>query len=158
MIIVFIVALIGLFIAGVMISDGDVDSFGFATSIVSVIAFVACLIAVLVLSVQVSNLKVIDQKIEMYQEENAKIEEQISETVKQYQEYESGIFTEVAPESAVTLVALYPDLKADTLVQKQIEVYLENNEKIKGLKEEKISGSVKRWWLYFGGAKGGERE
>lgn len=151
MIVVFVLATIGLFIAGVWISDGDVDSFGFVVSVVSFLALVVCLIAALVLSIQVSNLKVIDQKIEMYQEENAKIEEQISETVKQYQEYESGIFTEVAPESAVTLVALYPDLKSDTLVQKQIEVYLENNEKIKGLKEDKINGSVKRWWLYFGG-------
>lgn len=150
MIIVFVLATIGLFFAGVYLSDGDAD-FGFATSFVSVIAFGACLIAVLVLSVQVSNLKVIDQRIEMYQEENAKIEQQISETVKQYQEYESEIFTEVAPESAVTLVALYPELKSDTLVQKQIEVYLENNEKIKDLKEDKITGNVKRWWLYFGG-------
>lgn len=147
MIIVFILATIGLFFAGGYLSDGDTDSLGFITTFV----FGACLIAVLVLSIEVSNLKVIDQRIEMYQEENAKIEQQISETVKQYQEYESEIFTEVAPESAVTLVALYPELKSDTLVQKQIEVYLENNEKIKDLKEDKIKGSVKRWWLYFGG-------
>ena len=150
MIIVFILATIGLFIAGMLLSDRD-EAFGFVASFVSTIAFVVCLIAAFVLSVQVSNLKVIDQRIEMYQEENAKIEQQISETVKQYQEYESEIFTEVAPESAVTLVALYPELKSDTLVQKQIEVYLENNEKIKDLKEDKITGNVKRWWLYFGG-------
>ena len=85
--------------------------------------------------------------------ENQKIETQIAETVQQYQEYESGIFTEVAPESSVILVALYPELKADTLVQKQIEVYVANNEKIKELKESNITGDVKRWWLYFGGKK-----
>lgn len=109
------------------------------------------LVSSMVLFLCVSGLSVIDDKIAMYQEENAKIEEQIAAVVAQYQEYESDIFDSVAPESAVTLVALYPDLKSDTLVQKQIEVYLENNEKIKELKEEKIGGSVLRWWLYFGG-------
>lgn len=112
---------------------------------------VIVLIAAFVLGCCVSGLSVIDDKIAMYQEENANIEEQIAAVVSQYQEYESNIFESVAPESAVTLVSLYPDLKSDTLVQKQIEVYLSNNETIKELKEEKIGGSVLRWWLYFGG-------
>lgn len=150
MIIVFVLVAIGLFVAGLLLDGGCDDGLGFVACFFSGLLFIACLIAGFVLSVQVSNLKVIDQRIEMYQEENAKIEQQISESVKQYQEYESEIFTEVAPESAITLVALYPELKSDTLVQKQIEVYLENNEKIKDLKEDKITGSVKRWWLFFG--------
>lgn len=149
MIIVFIIASIALFVVGISLTD-DCDDFWAVVTGVSVLMFGATLIATLVLSIQISNLKVIDQKIAMYQEENTKIEEQISEVVKQYQEYESGIFAEASPESAITLVALYPDLKSDTLVQKQIDVYLENNETIKDLKADKINGSVKRWWLYFG--------
>ena len=149
MIIVFIIAAIVLFIVGCIRTE-HMDDFWSVVTGISVLMFGATLIATLVLSIQISNLKVIDQKIAMYQEENTKIEEQISEVVKQYQEYESGIFAEASSESAITLVALYPDLKADTLVQKQIEVYLENNETIKALKEDKINGSVKRWWLYFG--------
>ena len=78
------------------------------------------------------------------------IEEQIAETVKKYQQYETDIFTEVASDSAITLVALYPELKADTLVQSQIDVYIKNNEKIKSLKEDKINGTINKWWLYFG--------
>lgn len=120
---------------------------------VGIFGFIVTAIVSICLIVGVSNLAVIDDKIAMYEEENSKIEMQIAETVKQYQEYESGIFTEVAPESSVTLVALYPELKADTLVQKQIEVYVANNEKIKKLKESDISGNVKRWWLYFGGKR-----
>lgn len=34
--------------------------------------------------------------------------------------------------------------------QKEIEVYIENNAKIKQLKEEKINLAIKKWWLYFG--------
>jgi hypothetical protein len=72
--------------------------------------------------------------------------------VKEYQKYETEIFTETAPDSAITLVALYPELKADALVGKQIEIYIANNEKIKELKEEDIMGDVYRWWAYFGGS------
>ena len=114
------------------------------------IGLVAAIIAMIALGVSVSNQRVIDAKISMYQEENTKIESQIAETVKQYQQYETDIFASVAPDSAITLVALYPELKADTLVQSQIEVYIANNEKIKSLNEEKINGTVYRWWLYFG--------
>lgn len=110
-------------------------------------------IVVIVLAIDVSSIKVIDRKIEMYQAENKQIEIQISECVKQYQQYETEIFTEVAPKSSVTLVALYPELKSDTLVTKQIETYVANNEKIKELKEQKINGDVYRWWLYFGSSK-----
>lgn len=117
---------------------------------VGVLSLVISLITAVVLCVNVSKLMVIDNKIAMYQEENAKIEAQIAETVKQYQQYETDIFTEVAPDSSITLVALYPELKADTLVQSQIEIYIENNKEIKSLKASKISGSVQRWWLYFG--------
>ena len=98
-----------------------------------------------------SSAATVDARIEMYQEENVKIEEQIAAVVKQYQEYEKEIFTEVSPESAMTLVALYPELKADSLVASQIDIYVANNEKIKELKEESINASVIRWWTYFGG-------
>ena len=114
-------------------------------------------IAMIVLLIDASYLSVIDDQIEMYQAENNKIESQIAECVKQYQQYESGIFTETTTESVITLVSLYPELKADTLVAKQIEVYLDNNKKIKELKERSINGDVTRWWAYFGGTdeKGG---
>lgn len=112
-------------------------------------AFIS-LIIIIVLSISVTKLSIIDEKIEMYEEENAQIECQIAECVNQYQQYETKIFSEVAPESAITLIALYPELKADTLVSKQIEIYVSNNAQIKALKEQKINGSVDRWWLYFG--------
>lgn len=151
MIIVLLVIFVLLLIAGIICVANDLEYVAATLITVSIVGLLVCTIVLIVLCVNVSQLKVIDQKIEMYQEENAKIEEQISDVVKQYQEYESGIFAEVAPESAVTLVALYPELKTDTLVQKQVEVYLENNSKIKQMKETKINGSVNRWWLYFGG-------
>lgn len=89
-------------------------------------------------------------KIEMYEEENTKIEKQIDTLVKQYMEYEGKTLAEFKSESSITLVSLYPELKSDDLVSKQIEVYIENNNKIKELKEDKINMKIGKWLLYFG--------
>ena len=150
MIIVIFLICVGVIVLGAWLYNGVEEVSGGVTMFFGISGGVISFITFIVLCVNVSNLKVIDDKITMYQEENGYIESQIAECVKQYQQYETDIFTEVTPESAVTLVALYPELKADTLVSKQIDVYLANNEKIKELKASKISGDVYRWWLYFG--------
>lgn len=109
------------------------------------------LVGLIVVGVNVKSLSVIDDRIAMYEEENTRIEQQIADVVEQYQKYETDIFREVAPESAVTMVSLYPELKSDSLVQAQIEVYTENNKTIRDLRDKQIKGNVYRWWLYFGG-------
>lgn len=109
------------------------------------------LVAIIVLGIDVKSLSVIDDRIAMYEEENTRIEQQVADIVEQYQKYETDIFMEVAPESAVTMVSLYPELKSDSLVQAQIEVYTENNKTIRDLRDKQIKGNVYRWWLYFGG-------
>lgn len=150
MIIVLFLISVVLIILGCCILYGNDCDGGIPVIVVGVLGGIISFIAMIALLINVSNLKVIDQKIDMYQEQNAQIEIQVAECVKQYQQHENEIFTEVKPESYITLVALYPELKSDTLVTKQIELYIANNEKIKELKESKINGSVIRWWLYFG--------
>ena len=108
-------------------------------------------VAIIVLGFVVKSLSVIDDRIAMYEEENARIEQQIADVVEQYQKYETDIFMEVAPESAMTMASLYPELKSDSLAQAQIEVYTENNKTIRELRDKQIKGNVYRWWLYFGG-------
>ena len=151
MIIVIFLACVAVIVLGAWLyncveefAGGVVITCGILGSIVSFIALIALLVTV-------SGLTAIHPKIEMYQTENANIENQIAECVREYQKYETEIFTEVAPDSAITLVSLYPELKSDELVKKQIEVYLANNQKIKELKEQDIMGDVYRWWTYFGG-------
>lgn len=151
MIVVIFLVCVGVIILGARlynnvneIPGGIIMFFGIVGSIISFITLI-------VLLVTISGLKTVDLRIDMYQTENAQIENQITECIKEYQKYETEIFTEVAPDSAITLVSLYPELKADELVKKQIEIYVANNQKIKELKEEKIMGDVYRWWTYFGG-------
>ena len=92
----------------------------------------------------------IDDKIAMYQEENAKIESQVADIVERYMEYETETFEIKTDDSYIVVASLYPELKSNTLVKSQIEVFVDNNNKIKELKEEKIGYSIARWWLYFG--------
>lgn len=131
----------------------DWDDLFSALGLSAVIILIISSIALVCIGVSVSKLPILDDKIAMYQEENKKIESQIAEVVIQYQKYENDIFTDVAKnnQDAMFLVTLYPELKADTLAAKQIEIYTNNNQKIKELKEQKLYGKVYKWWLYFGG-------
>lgn len=115
------------------------------------VLFVLSLIPTIGLTVGVINGRTLDQKIEMYTEENEKIESQMSELVAQYMDYESSTLGDLKGESSIALISLYPELKADALVAKQTEIYIENNQKIKELKEKAINISNYKWWLYFGG-------
>lgn len=126
------------------------DGIGVTFQIIGGVVIIFSIIAFISLLGCVLDRVGIDKKIALYEEENTRIEQQIIDVVKQYQEYGSGIFTEVAPEGAMTLVTLYPELKSDTLVQSQIEVYIENNKAIKELKSMAVNASFYRWWLYFG--------
>lgn len=109
-----------------------------------------CLIVGIVLCVSVTGRSVIDKKIAMYQKENTKIENQMDVLVSQYMKFETDTYGELKNESSITLVSLYPDLKSDELVKKQIDVYESNNKEIREMKEKKIDLKVLKWWLYFG--------
>ena len=152
MIIVILIVFILLTILGMWMQGGTYyEDSGIVVSILCGLGAVVSFIVLLILCIEVSGLLVIDKKIEMYQAENTNIEAQISQCVENYQKYENDVFAEVKSNDVITLVTLYPELKSDTLVAKQIDVYISNNEKIKELKEQKINGKVTRWWLYFGG-------
>ena len=99
----------------------------------------------------VATASTIDDKITMYQEENARIEQDIDRIVEEYMKHEHDTFTDLkTEESSITLVALFPELKSNTLVQQQLEIYIANNAKIKILREEKIDIAKLKWLLYFG--------
>lgn len=149
MIIVILVISILLFFLSDIVFDSDND-WEFFPAVISSSFIVVSLISVAILSINVSNLSTIDQKIEMYEQENTKIEQQIETAVTAYQQHEKDVFTSVKPNSYMQLVSLYPELKSDTLVKAQIKTYQSNNKKIKELKEKAINGNVVRWWLYFG--------
>ena len=92
----------------------------------------------------------------MYEEENNNIQNSVSQIVESYKNYEQNTYSESLKsidtnnKDIIVLTQLYPELKSNEMVNKQIDIYQENNNKIKGLKEEKINNEIAKWWLYFG--------
>lgn len=128
----------------------DLDSLAFTGMVLFGIAFIIAAVGSIDLAWNVTSGSHIPEMISMYKEENNQIESQIGELVNKYMEYEGSTFNDLKNEDSVALVSLYPELKSDALVEKQIEVYIENNKKIKNLKKKQIELSTYKWWLYFG--------
>lgn len=107
---------------------------------------------------KLTSLSIMDKKIEMYEQENNNIQSSISEIVENYKDYEiktqEKSLENMKPQNldVMLVTQIYPDLKSNELVVKQIEVYSANNDKIKQLKEEKLDNQIAKWWLYFGKA------
>lgn len=128
----------------------DLDSLAFTGMVLFGIAFIIAAVGSIDLAWTVTSGNHIPEMISMYEEENNQIESQIGELVNKYMEYEGSTFKDLKNEDSVALVSLYPELKSDALVEKQIEVYIENNKKIKNLKKKQIELLTYKWWLYFG--------
>lgn len=127
LLLLLITTMILIYIAGTdSIFDDVCELCSAFTGIGTLISFVAFI----VLCILVIKGKTIEQRIEMYQEQNQKIEKSISDLVEKYMDYESTTFSELSPDSTITLVSLYPELKSDTLVAQQCNLYMENNRKI----------------------------
>lgn len=98
---------------------------------VSLCLFAASLFFVILYSTSTQNL-------ELYQNENIIIEEKITNTVSTYMKYEKDTFVELKDQDIVSLISLFPELKSDTLVQKQMDVYMYNHKQIVECKKNVI--------------------
>ena len=92
----------------------------------------------------------ISERLEMYEEENIKIEEKVKSTVQGYMNYEGDTYKNLIENADLeTLLIKYPELNSHELVKSEIELYKENSKKIKELKEQKSTKPVWDWWLKF---------
>ena len=154
MLIILLLLGIVLIAGGVLIfkfSDLEYENgFGWVCSVVGVI-WCICVFAFFITGVcNLAESKIIDTKIEMYVEENTKIESNVTTTVEKYLEHEFNIFDSLKGEDIQTLLVVYPEINSNELVKKQIEIFVENNNKIKELKEQKLNIEVWKFWVYFG--------
>ena len=117
---------------------------GFFILIVSIAVYIT-------LTVFLINLKIVDKKLTVLQENNAQIEEKLYVTLEAYCEHENKTFVEISPENPEVILLIYPELKADSLFESYIDTLKNNNQEIRNLQLEKINGSIYKWWLYFGG-------
>ena len=130
----------------------DLDCVFVAFSAVSIVALIVALcVGLFHIIPSCKHLEYIDTKIEYLTEENAKIDEDVKIIISSYQDHEKEFYQEFENVSASTLITLYPEIKSNELVNKQIEIYFENQKEIKELELKKIEGGVVRWWMNFGG-------
>ena len=127
-------------------SDNDI-----CTIIMFIIGFISFIIFTVLLVAICSYPYNIDKKIAMYQEENTLIEEKVKNTVMAYMDYEQETYDNLVKNADLeTLLITYPELNSNELVKSQIDTYVQNNNKLKELKEKQIDKSTMDWWLYFG--------
>ena len=143
-ILLFVIA-VALIVLGVLLDD-------FAEFFVG-IGSIVCIIALVGIFINIDYLirgRTLDDKIAMYEQENAAIEQSVDVFVKDYYRHESDTYSSLTPENAVLFASAYPELQSNELATKQLEIYVDNNNKIKELKEDQINLSRNRFWLYFG--------
>lgn len=133
--------------------DGWYDHLGYAFAcFFSWAAVIGLLIGIAFMIQGLLGFSVIDDKIAILEEENQKIEQRVESAVQNYQDYETGIFNDSSQDvmsDVLVLVERYPELKSDTLVQQQIDLYIKNHKEIKQLKLKQTDKYMLEFWLFF---------
>ncbi len=153
MILVFLVLGIILTAIGIIIAVRE-DDWDRSTVLVSLISgipiILVSLIALMICIAPITSQKAIDNKIVFYEEENQRIESSVTVIVESYLRHEEIVYDNMSIDDAQAYLVIYPDLKSNEIVSKQIDILTSNNEKVKELKSERADISTYKWWVYFG--------
>jgi len=154
MLIVLFLISVGILISGLLVYKltdyGDENPYSYIGIILGILLSLGAFVTLIVGGITISESSIIDDKIQMYTEENTNIETTITATVEKYLEHELNIFDSLQGEDIQTLLVVYPEINSNELVKAQIEVFIDNNNKIKELKEQKLNIQVWKFWVYFG--------
>ena len=153
MILVFLVLGIILTAIGIIIAVRE-DDWDRSTVLVSLISgipiILVSLIALMICIAPITSQKAIDNKKVFYEEENQRIESSVTVIVESYLRHEEIVYDNMSIDDAQAYLVIYPDLKSNEIVSKQIDILTSNNEKVKELKSERADISTYKWWVYFG--------
>lgn len=121
---------------------------------ISAPAFIfACLTATILIIAGISynNIKSTSaSKLEVLDEQNEMVLKQIEPLMQQALNYESNTYKELklTPENVIAFGNMYPQLQANSFIQSQINIIVENQKEIKNLKLEIASLNAYRLWLF----------
>lgn len=89
-------------------------------------------------------------KLEVLNEQNEIVLKQIEPLIQQALNYESDTYKEfkLTPENIVAFGNMYPQLQANSFIQSQIDIIVENQKEIKDLKLEIASLNAYHLWLF----------
>lgn len=93
----------------------------------------------------------IQEKIEIYEDQNTQIEQSIDAAVKAYCEHEQITYVQMSDGAVALVAAAYPELASSELVKTQMEVWTSNSNELKELKSKLVDFHRAQYFLYFGG-------
>ena len=134
--------------------DGSTNKFGFLAVVPGVLgAIFAIIFGIWTLCniVTVASGFGIQEKIGIYEEQNAQIEQSIDAAVKAYCEHEQITYVQMSDGAVALVAAAYPELASSELVKTQMEVWTSNSNELKELKSKLVDFHRAQYFLYFGG-------
>ena len=93
----------------------------------------------------------IQEKIQIYEDQNTQIEQSIDAAVKAYCEHEQITYVQMSDGAVALVAAAYPELASSELVKTQMEVWTSNSQELKDLKSKLVDFHRAQYFLYFGG-------
>lgn len=142
----YILLVIGIifFIIGLVKDDDCLGGFGLTVLVVAI-----CFLLI-VGGIYNYRASTIDSRLAVLEEQNTTVLTQIEPIVQQALNYESSTYKDLKLDinKLIIFSQLYPDLKANSFLNKQIDIILTNQEEIKQLKLDKASLNAFRFWLW----------
>ena len=136
------------------IIDGSTNKFGFLAVVPGVLGAIFAIIFgiwTLLNIIAVASGFSIEEKIEIYEEQNTQIEQSIDAAVKAYCEHEQITYVQMSDGAVALVAAAYPELASSELVKTQMEVWTSNSKELKDLKSDLVDFHRAQYFLYFGG-------
>ena len=109
------------------------------------------LIVILISGIKYNSIKsTANAQLEVLNQQNEIVLAQIEPLVQQAMNYESNTYKEfkLTPENVVAFGNIYPQLQANSFIQSQINIIVENQKEIKDLKLRIASLNAYRLWLF----------
>lgn len=149
MLYILLVIGIALIIWGCILSDSYNDGEGIIIlgSVICVPSLVVLLITGGVYNYDSST---IDSRLIVLEEQNTTVLTQVEPLVQQALNYESSTYKDFKLDvnKLIIFAQMYPELKANSFLNKQIDIILANQEEIKQLKLDKATLNAYHFWLW----------
>jgi hypothetical protein len=116
----------------------------------AVIFVIIFFITAIVIGIYNFDKSTINNRLSILEEQNQIVLSQIEPLVQQALDYESNTYKDFKLDAnkIVAFSQMYPDLKANSFLNKQIDIILANQAEIKQLKLDKASLNAYHFWLW----------
>lgn len=139
-----------LIVVGFLITKAEYGEIGIPLILIGSVFFIIALIALIPCLASYNSIKsTAKERIAVYEEQNKIVLEQLEPLINKYMDFEKDTFKDLKPssENFLLLFQTYPELKSNTFVQTQINIILENQQKITSLKLSIASLNAYKLWL-----------